>query len=163
MKPAAASPSVLTIESTSPEQTQRIGRALMELLPDGALVALHGDLGAGKTCFVRGMAQAIGAADLVASPTFTIVHEYPGPRPIMHLDLYRITEPRQVLDLGYEELFTPERGICVVEWADRAESLLPERRVDVGLTHVAPGTRGIRLEDRNTLPPGWAARLESCR
>jgi tRNA threonylcarbamoyladenosine biosynthesis protein TsaE len=159
MKPARAEAPVLTLESKSPEQTQRIGRALMDQLPEGALIALHGELGAGKTCFVRGMAEAIGAADQVTSPTFTIVHEYRGTRPIIHLDLYRITEPRQVLDLGYEELFTPKQGVCVVEWADRADELLPSRRVDVRLTHVDAGERRIEIADQGVLPAKWTSRL----
>ncbi len=159
MKPATENVSELTLESDSPDRTQRIGRALMDALPDGALVALHGDLGAGKTCFVRGMARAIGAGDQVASPTFTIVHEYSGRRPIIHLDLYRITEPRQVLDLGYEELFTPKHGVCVVEWADRAGSFLPAARVDITLSHVAGDSRAISVIDRGTLPRGWESNL----
>lgn len=144
--------------STSPEHTQRIGRALMELLPDGALVALYGDLGAGKTCFVRGMAHVAGASALVSSPTFTIVHEYPGARPIFHLDLYRITEPRQAFDLGYEELFTPPTGVCVVEWAERAGELLPRRRVEVTLRHIDKNSRAVEIVDRGVLPGGWSSR-----
>jgi tRNA threonylcarbamoyladenosine biosynthesis protein TsaE len=149
----------ISIESTSPEHTERIGRALMELLPDGALVALYGDLGAGKTCFVRGMAQATGAAHLVTSPTFTIVHEYPGTRPIIHLDLYRITDPRQVLDLGYEELFTPMHGVCVVEWPERADVLLPGRRMNVQLSHALDTQRHIELTNLALLGPDWRHRL----
>jgi tRNA threonylcarbamoyladenosine biosynthesis protein TsaE len=149
----------VAIISTSPEQTQSIGRALMDLLPDGALVALYGDLGAGKTCFVRGMAQTTGAANLVTSPTFTIVHEYPGQRPIVHIDLYRIAEPRQILDLGYDELFTPPSGVCVVEWADRAAELLPPRRVDVTLMHRDKISRSVEIFDRGVLPGDWSARF----
>jgi len=144
--PAGSTPDAITLESTSPEQTERIGRALMDILPDGAFVALYGDLGAGKTCFVRGMAQAIGAAHLVTSPTFTIVHEYPGPRPIYHLDLYRITDPRQVLDLGYEELFTPKHGVCVVEWPENAGSLIPTGRAEAHLTHDSGDRRRISIK-----------------
>jgi tRNA threonylcarbamoyladenosine biosynthesis protein TsaE len=147
--------SAVSLESRSPEQTERIGQGLMQLIPDGALVALYGDLGAGKTCFVRGMAQAVGARDLVTSPTFTIVHEYPGARPILHLDLYRITDARQVLDLGYEELFTPTRGVCVVEWPDRASGYLPPSRVDVHLSVAHETARRIAITNRGVLPDGW--------
>ncbi len=149
----------VAIESTSPEHTERIGRALMELLPDGAFVALYGDLGAGKTCFVRGMARATGAAELVTSPTFTIVHEYPGTRPILHLDLYRITDPRQVLDLGYEELFTPRQGTCVVEWPERAGAMLPLRRIDVRIRHDEGSSRRIEIENRGLVQPNWGPRV----
>ena len=161
MMAQAADTDRIAVSSASPEQTERIGRTLMELLPDGALVALRGELGAGKTTFVRGMAQAIDAAELVTSPTFTIVHEYSGRRPFYHLDLYRITEPRQVLDLGYEELFTPARGVCVVEWPERAAELLPRQRVDIRIEHVRPDVRRIEVTNRDTLTDGWEARLQS--
>jgi len=152
-------PERLSLVSRSPDATQALGRALMELLPDGALVALYGDLGAGKTCLVRGLAEAVGLMDRVTSPTFTLVHEYRGARTLYHLDLYRITAPQQVLDLGYEDLFDPKDGLCVVEWAERAEGMLPERRVDIRLTHENGDARLIEVENRGVLPKGWERRL----
>lgn len=157
---SAAVPERLTLVLRSAEATQALGRALMGLLPDGALVALYGDLGAGKTCLVRGMAEAAGMADRVTSPTFTLVHEYRGARTLYHLDLYRMTAPEQVLDLGYEDLFDPKDGLCVVEWAERAEGLLPERRVDVRLAHENGDARQIVVENRGAMERGWELRLK---
>ena len=156
---SATPPEQLTLVTRSAAETQVLGRALMELLPDGALVALFGDLGAGKTCFVRGMAETAGMAERVTSPTFTLVHEYRGQRTLYHLDLYRITAPEQVLDLGYEDLFDPKDGVCVVEWAERAEDMLPERRVDIRLAHEKGDSRRIEIENRKLLPAGWERRV----
>ncbi len=143
----------------SASETQALGRALMELLPEGALVALYGDLGTGKTCLVRGMAEAAGTAAHVTSPTFTLVHEYRGARTLYHLDLYRLTAPDQVLHLGYEDLFEPAEGVCVVEWAERADALLPPRRVDIRLSHEKGDVRRIEIENRGVLPAGWERRV----
>jgi len=149
----------LTLTTRSAAETQALGRALMGLLPDGALVALYGDLGAGKTCLVRGMAEAAGMAERVTSPTFTLVHEYRGARTLYHLDLYRITAPEQVLDLGYEDLFDPKDGVCVVEWAERSESLLPDRRAELRLSHAGGDARQIVIENRGILPAHWQNQL----
>ena len=151
----------LTLTSRSEEQTEAIGRALMRLLPDGSVVALRGELGAGKTCLVRGMAAAIGTAAAVSSPTFTMVNEYEGNPKIYHLDLYRIAEPREVMDLGYEDLFDVPDGICVIEWAERAEKLLPQKRLDITLEHAGRTTRTIQIQDHALLPPDWKAPLQS--
>ncbi len=156
---SAAPPERLTLTTRSAAETQALGRALMEMLPVGALVALYGDLGAGKTCLVRGMAEAAGMAERVTSPTFTLVHEYRGDRTLYHLDLYRITAPEQVLDLGYEDLFDPKDGVCVVEWAERAEGMLPERRVDIRLSHENGDARRIEMEDRGVMPLSWQWRF----
>jgi len=152
---SATLPDRLALNTSSAAETQALGRALMDLLPDGALVALYGDLGAGKTNFVRGMAEAGGMGERVTSPTFTLVHEYRGARTLYHLDLYRITAPHQVLDLGYENLFDPEDGVCVVEWAERAEGMLPQRRVDIHLAHADGDSREIVIDNRNALPKDW--------
>lgn len=145
----------LTLRSRSPHETESLGRKLMVLLPDGALVALRGNLGAGKTCFVRGMAEAVEATERVTSPTFTIVHEYHGIRPIWHVDLYRIHSDSEVHDLGHDQLFSPPAGVCVVEWAERAEALLPDKRVDLEFVHDASDRRIVTVIDRGVLPEGW--------
>jgi tRNA threonylcarbamoyladenosine biosynthesis protein TsaE len=157
----AVAPDRVSLTTHSAEETQALGRALMRLLPDGALVALFGDLGAGKTCLVRGMAEAAGMAERVTSPTFTLVHEYRGARTVYHLDLYRMSTPDQVLDLGYEDLFDPQDGVCVVEWAERAKGMLPERRLDIHLTHEHGDVRRIEIDNRGLLLPGWERTLSS--
>ena len=151
----------LTVTSHSEEQTEAIGKALMGLLPEGAVVALRGELGAGKTCLVRGMAAAIATDAAVSSPTFTMVNEYEGTPKLYHLDLYRIVEPRELMDLGYEDLFDSPDGICVVEWAERAEKLLPPKRLDVTLEHAGKTTRTIRIQNHALLPQKWQTSIQS--
>ena len=151
----------LTLTSRSEDETEALGKTLMRLLPEGAVVALRGELGAGKTCLVRGMAAAIAAEAAVSSPTFTMVNEYEGTPKIYHLDLYRISEPREVMDLGYEDLFDDPDGVCVIEWAERAEEFLPPKRLDITLEHAGRTTRTIRIQNHTLLPPDWQASLIS--
>ena len=148
----------LDLTTHSPEETERLGGRLAELLPNGAVVALFGDLAAGKTCLVRGMSRLFGGGALVHSPTFTLVNRYGRERMLHHLDLYRLSGCWELADLGVEELFEPE-GVCVVEWAERADGMLPERRVEVRIDHAGNDTRRIRMENRDVLPEGWEAAL----
>ena len=149
----------LTLTTHSEEETESVAAAIMELLPEGAVVALRGELGAGKTCFVRGMASDAP----VSSPTFTMVNEYAGPPAIYHLDLYRIEHLSEVLDLGYEDLFDAPPGICVIEWAERAESFLPRTRLDITLEHVSPDERRISITNLRLLPEDWQVSLAGLR
>lgn len=149
----------LTITSESAEQTESIGAALLELLPDGSVVALYGNLAAGKTCMVRGMARAAQTVEPISSPTFVVVNEYRGRRLLHHLDLYRLTDLSEIIDLGYEELFEPDEGITLIEWAQRAERLLPQRRVVVRLEHAGEDRRTVTIENIGLLPEGWQQHL----
>lgn len=123
----------------STEETQGIAREFALTLKRGDVVALRGELGAGKTQFVKGICEGLGFGLTVASPTFVLLHRYvtsdgAGRELIIHhLDLYRIESSAEVLDLGYEELFFGD-GICLVEWADRLGELLPEDRIDVKIS-----------------------------
>jgi tRNA threonylcarbamoyladenosine biosynthesis protein TsaE len=148
----------MVIETNSAEETERLGLALAGLLPRGAVVALRGDLAAGKTCLVRGMASYFAPGELVTSPTFTLVNEYGHGVKFYHMDLYRLVDVREIADLGYEELFDPD-GVCAIEWAERAELLLPERRVDVTLEHAGEDRRRVTVENRGVLAEGWAEGL----
>lgn len=127
--------------TTSEEETRRVATACGHELRRGDVVALYGDLGAGKTQFVKGLCEAFGVSENVSSPTFVVLHRYRGRDQsgrellIHHLDLYRVASAEEVFDLGYEELFFGD-GLVVVEWAERLGSLLPPRRVDV---HLAAG------------------------
>ncbi|MEX1139071.1 MAG: tRNA (adenosine(37)-N6)-threonylcarbamoyltransferase complex ATPase subunit type 1 TsaE [Bacteroidota bacterium] len=122
----------------STEETRRVAREFAQTLKRGDVVGLVGDLGAGKTQFVKGVCEALGVTLPVASPTFVLLHRYVARDPdgreliIHHLDLYRISSTAEILDLGYEELFFGD-GICMVEWADRLGNLLPDRRIDVNI------------------------------
>ena len=143
------------IETRSAEETERLGHSLAKILPPGAVVALRGELAAGKTCLVRGMASFFAPGELVTSPTFTLVNEYGAAIKFYHMDLYRLTDAREIADLGYEELFDPD-GVCAIEWADRAENLLPQRRVDVTLEHAGQDRRRVTVANYGVLTEGWA-------
>lgn len=122
----------MQIISNSVEETERMGAQLAEKLPSGCVVAFTGDLGAGKTAFVRGMAHGLGITERVTSPTFTIVNEYEGGnRPLFHFDLYRLGDADELFDIGWED-YLARGGICAVEWSERAEDAM-ERciRVDI--------------------------------
>lgn len=110
----------------SPDETQELARGLLTRLPPArAVLALDGDLGSGKTCFVQGLARALGVRQPVTSPTFVMVNEYPGgSRPLYHIDLYRLRTPDETLGLGLEE-YLDAPGVTVIEWAERAGDLVP--------------------------------------
>ena len=144
----------LQIETTSPDETEALAARFAALLPQGALVALYGDLASGKTCFVRGIASALSNADEVSSPTFTLINEYAGERKLYHLDLYRLTSADELADLGVEDVFEGD-GVCLVEWADRAGNALPKRRVDIRFAHAGADRRRIEMQDLGVLPAGW--------
>lgn len=150
--------SSLDLITQSPGETEALGRTLAALIPRGAVVGLYGGLATGKTCLVRGMASCLTQGSGVHSPTFTLVNQY-GRDPILyHVDLYRLAGPGELADLGYEELFDSD-GVCAVEWAERANGLLPPHRLDIFLKHGGGDRRRIRIRDRGVLPKGWAARL----
>jgi len=112
--------------------TIKWGRKLSQLLEPGDVIGLFGDLGSGKTRTIQGICQGLACGDQVSSPTFTIINEYRGRLPIYHFDLYRIESEQEIFDLGYEEYFYDE-GICLIEWAERIESLLPVNHLEIHL------------------------------
>ena len=126
-----------TYISDSPSETETAGREFALDLPPGSVVALTGELGSGKTRFVKGLVAEIGAPGEVTSPTFTLIHEYTGGRlPVYHFDFFRIEDRRSAERLGLEEYFFGD-GICVVEWADKFPELIP------------PGARCIFFETKS--------------
>ncbi len=108
------------------------GQKLSQFLEPGDVVGFFGDLGSGKTRTIQGICQGLGCGDQVSSPTFTIINEYQGQFPIYHFDLYRIESEQEIFDLGYEEYFYDD-GICMIEWAERLQSLLPVDHLEVHL------------------------------
>lgn len=113
-------------DSFKPEDTYGIGREMGEQAVAGQVYCLIGDLGAGKTLFTQGFAKGIGIDEFVNSPTFTIVQEYEqGRLPFYHFDVYRISDPDEMYEIGYEEYFYGQ-GVCLVEWANLIEELIPE-------------------------------------
>jgi len=114
-----------TTISHSAEETAAFGRSLAVSLRKGDVLALCGDLGAGKTHFVKGVADGLGAGDVVTSPTFTLIHEYVGGRlPLFHFDFYRLEDEDEALKIGLEEYLEGD-GVCAIEWAEKFPALLP--------------------------------------
>ena len=137
-----------TVRTTSADETEAFGRMLGPLLGPGDVVALSGELGAGKTVLVRGIVTGTGSAAHVASPTFTLIREYAGPVPLFHADLYRIDTPAQLIDLGLEEFFD-RGGIVVIEWAERAGALLPREHLWISITFgLGEDDRDLRVTAR---------------
>ncbi|MFP5351884.1 MAG: tRNA (adenosine(37)-N6)-threonylcarbamoyltransferase complex ATPase subunit type 1 TsaE [Actinomycetota bacterium] len=121
---------VLVVNTYSVEETRIVGASLSPTLLPGDVLSLTGDLGAGKTAFVQGVAAALGVEGRVTSPSFTIVHEYDGRYPIIHLDVYRLDSFQEVIDLGFEEFLDPE-SIVLVEWGEAIAPMLPRRHLEV--------------------------------
>jgi tRNA threonylcarbamoyladenosine biosynthesis protein TsaE len=139
----------LTIDVTDLAGTETLGRRLGTLLFPGAVVALVGPLGAGKTHLTRAIAEGAGVENpaAVTSPTFVLIQEYPGPLAVYHFDTYRLASAREFEDLGVEEYFRGE-GICVVEWADRVEAVLPADRLTVTIEVMGPTARRFEVASR---------------
>lgn len=137
----------LTLATHGPEETLELGRQLGCLLVAGDLVALVGDLGAGKTCLVQGIARGLDVPEssYVRSPSFVILNVHPGRCDLNHLDLYRIYSPAELEDLGYREIFYGE-GVTVIEWADKIEDLLPESYLRISLDFRNETERAVALE-----------------
>ncbi len=130
----------------SEAQSRRIARALARRLRAGQCVALHGELGAGKTQFVRGLVQGLGGnGRIVHSPTFVLLNVYPTPRmKVYHLDAYRVAAAGDFADIGFEELLD-QNGLVVVEWAERVAAILPPQRVEVNIESLGKNQRRIRV------------------
>ena len=122
-----------TYTTRSPEETHRLAAELADLLEPGAVLALHGDLGAGKTCFIQGLARALGVRGAVSSPTFTLVNEHEGRRRLHHIDLYRIDSPEEALAMGLDD-YLYSAGVTAIEWAERVGPLLPKNTYHIRLT-----------------------------
>lgn len=126
----------MQFESHSPQETEALGQRLAAELRPGQVIALRGDLGAGKTAFTRGLARGLGITDPVTSPTYTIVNEYPQGRiPLFHFDMYRLTGPDDLFDIGWED-YLDRGGVCVVEWSENVAEAL-ENPVTVTIRKVA--------------------------
>lgn len=139
--------------SKSEEETLTLGSDFGRKLKAGDLVALYGELGSGKTQFVKGICKTFDAKEAVTSPTFTIVNEYHGTAPdsreairIFHIDLYRLNNTTEIFGIGFDD-YLEAGGICLVEWAEKLDGIIPERRYDIKLSIVDQNTREITLAD----------------
>src|SRR3954453_8244117 len=138
---------VRTVTTHSDDETATLGRELAPALSAGDVVLLVGDLGAGKTAFVRGLAEGLGVAPgEVSSPTFTLIQEYRGGRlPLFHVDLYRIEDPREFDELGLDEI--AEQGVLAIEWAEKMPARLkPSRYTSVGIEHAGESERKVTIK-----------------
>ncbi|HET6527217.1 MAG TPA: tRNA (adenosine(37)-N6)-threonylcarbamoyltransferase complex ATPase subunit type 1 TsaE [Balneolaceae bacterium] len=125
----------------SPEETLLLGEGFAKALEPGDVVCLKGDLGAGKTHFVKGMARAFGIDPAaVTSPTFTLIHEYSGTKNLYHFDCYRMESPREALEIGVEEYFYGD-GVCVIEWPERIHALIPPEAIWISIEAPDANTR----------------------
>ena len=144
------------VVTRSTDETLELARAVGALLRPGDVVSLVGELGAGKTVFARGVARALGVTELVVSPTFTIVREYEGRVPLVHVDVYRIDAVQELHDLGFEEVVRDD-AVTIVEWGDMIDGLLPGDRLDVRLTPgAADDERVVEIEGHGN---SWRARV----
>jgi tRNA threonylcarbamoyladenosine biosynthesis protein TsaE len=133
-----------TVVSRSPEETEGAGERLGRTLGAGDVVALTGELGTGKTCFIQGLVRGLGVTRQATSPTFVLVNEYRGRMPVHHVDAYRTTRLTELMDLGLPELFD-EGGVTVVEWADKLGPLLPRRTIHVHIAGLGDEPRSISI------------------
>ncbi len=134
---------MFSVITASPEQTWRIGELLGRALGAGDTICLYGDLGAGKTSFSYGIALGLEVREqYITSPTYTFVNEYEGRVPLYHIDLYRLEDPEELENIGFEEYIDSD-GVTVIEWAERAEDELPVERLSVYLTYVDEKSREI--------------------
>ncbi len=148
--------------SNSPGRTREIGESLGRLLQRGAVVALVGELGAGKTVMAQGLAQGLGVDpdEYVSSPSFAIVNQYRGRTPIFHLDTYRLADETEMVALGYEDYFEPD-GVTIIEWADKVRKLLPERYLLIEIEITGQNARELIVRPIGAWPSETAAEIRS--
>ncbi len=127
-------------ETDSPEATVLLGARLANFLRPGAVVAFYGDLGSGKTTMIKGVALGLGVKEVVKSPSFVMITEYQGKVPVYHIDLYRISSPAEFTEIGFDSYIKGD-GVCLIEWAEKAEGVLPEDAVRVYISFLPEGRR----------------------
>lgn len=152
----------LGVTSESAEETRILGASLAPLLVPGDVLSLNGDLGAGKTVFVQGLATALGVVQRVSSPSFTLVQEYQARYPIVHLDVYRLNSLQEVIDLGFEELLDPA-AILVVEWGEAVRPLLPSRYLEIEIRRSDPEHENRRHLTFSPSGDEWSRKLGAMR
>lgn len=149
--------SEVVIESRSPEETRTLGERLGRALAAGDVLLLSGELGAGKTLFVQGLARGLGFAGPVSSKSFVIMGEYAGREKLYHVDLYRLDDPAQVQDLALDEMTSD--GVLAVEWPERASGVLAEEGLHVRFEVTGEETRRLHVEPRGERANVLAAEL----
>ena len=128
-------------------ETVREGENLGRSLEPGAVVALFGGLGAGKTVFTRGLALGLGVESNVSSPTFTIVNEYPGETPLFHFDMYRLEGESELFEIGWDD-YLERDGVCVVEWSEKVPGAIPPHAIMVKLETLGENERSLEISNQ---------------
>ncbi|MDR1217421.1 MAG: tRNA (adenosine(37)-N6)-threonylcarbamoyltransferase complex ATPase subunit type 1 TsaE [Oscillospiraceae bacterium] len=134
----------MTVVTNGEEETAALGAALARGLERGSVVAVTGGLGAGKTVFVRGLAEGLGLSTRVTSPTFAIVNEYQGETPLFHFDMYRLEGARELIDIGWDD-YLGRDGVIAAEWGDVAPELFPEDTVRVEIEDLGGNARRVTV------------------
>ena len=134
----------MTYITKNEAETEALGAGFAAALPGGSVVAMYGDLGAGKTAFVRGMARGMGLDAQVCSPTFTIVNEYLGERPLFHFDMYRLASADELFDIGWED-YLARGGVCAVEWSENVEDAFEGDEIRVTFEKLSDNERRITI------------------
>ena len=129
-------------------ETEALGATFGQKIPDGSVVAFYGELGSGKTAFIRGMARGMGISAMVNSPTFTIVNEYVGARSLFHFDMYRLGSADELFDIGWED-YLGRNGVCAVEWSENVEDAFEGDEFIVSFCKTGPASREITIEGGN--------------
>ena len=135
-----------TFISHNEAETEAIGEAFAREIPDGSVIAMYGDLGAGKTAFVRGMARGMGLDCRVSSPTFTIVNEYLGQRELIHFDMYRLGSSDELFDIGWED-YLARGAVCAVEWSENVDDAFFGDEIKLTIEKISDTERRITIEE----------------
>jgi tRNA threonylcarbamoyladenosine biosynthesis protein TsaE len=152
----------LDLISQSPEQTQKLGMRIGELALPGDVFLLVGELGTGKTCLTQGIAWGLGINEYAMSPSFVIVRELYGRLPLYHIDLYRLDNIEESIDLGLDD-YLYGKGICVVEWAEKALSILPKKHLMIKISYLSDTDRSFLMEPSGERYLGLVKQLEAVR
>ena len=157
----------IALVSRTPDQTRDLAATVAGALRPGDVVALTGELGAGKTCFVQGAAKALGVTERVTSPSFVLRREYDGPVPVLHMDIYRLETLQEIVDIGYEEVFDHSR-VTFIEWGDAMSPLLPSDHLELEFRLPPADAGGLPGEEDRAIvlrPRGeqWRRRLSELR
>ena len=141
----------MAIITNSVAETEKEGERLGRALAPGAVVALFGGLGAGKTAFTRGLASGLGIEAFVSSPTFTIVNEYDGKVPLFHFDMYRLDSERELFDIGLDD-YLERGGVCAVEWSEKVPGAFPPGAIVVKIEDLGGGARRLVVIEEGESP-----------
>jgi tRNA threonylcarbamoyladenosine biosynthesis protein TsaE len=155
--------SQVVIQTQSATETVQIGKRIGKLLRDGDVMALVGELGSGKTHFIKGLAAGLGVkrSKRIASPSFTLIHEYQGKFSLFHVDLFRLTMEEEAEDLGLDEYFV-RGGVTAIEWADKIPNLLPKELIWINLSYLGQHARSIHLHGKGKRYEELVRELSHC-